>query len=837
MTSHGPITKRSLFFWAFRGNLKLQLLLLLLIVGIVFTRLVPLEMQKRIVNDAIVLNKFNSLLVYCGIYLLAVTATACIKFAINYLQAVIGERVMFSMRKALYHHIITLPLHFFRTTQPGMVVASLMTELASAGSFAGMALAVPLSNILTLFAFAGYLIWLNWKLALATLCIYPVVVLLIPYLQRKVNRSNKERVDQSRKVSSQIAEAITGINEINVHGAYAEENRKFDYLVEQLRAIRTRWSLFRFCIKTVNNYFVGLGPFVVFLFGGYLVMNGELELGSIVAFLSAQEKLYDPWKELIEFYQVYQDASVRYKRTMNYFDTPIELEIAAAVSLEHTPNGKLEVSKLGYTTPDGITLLNGVTFSLKAGEHLALVGFSGSGKSTLVQCVAKMFNYSDGSIMLDGREVKDMAKNELTEHIGYISQHPFIFSGTICDNLLYAHRAAHEIGFNSKEEYQQPNLDNLILALQQAGLFVDVIRFGLDSLLDKSDPEMISKVIRVRKQFRKKFGQSLEEYIEFYQEDKYLHHVSIAENIVFCTPVNSTFSHSSLAENHNFRSFLDEMDLTNSLLILGADLVRGTVDFFAGLDGIDLFFEASPVPPAQLDVHRTLLMRLGDDSPNCLPPAEQTSLLTFALQFTPGRHKLLALQSELEIQLLQGRRAWKDWIAENFPNSCTFFEESHYIHGQSILNNILFGRMKTELSHAQEKINQNIIRLLIEEDCLESMAEAGMGFYVGSMGDRLSGGQRQKLAIARVLLKDSKVILMDEATSALDNKSQTRIQRLIEKRWKNTRTVIAVVHRLDIIKGYDKIGVMKSGKLLEFGTYDELIEQKGLLHELVFGKK
>ncbi len=112
-----------------------------------------------------------------------------------------------------------------------------------------------------------------------------------------------------------------------------------------------------------------------------------------------------------------------------------------------------------------------------------------------------------------------------------------------------------------------------------------------------------------------------------------------------------------------------------------------------------------------------------------------------------------------------------------------------------------------------------------------------MEYHLGSMGNRLSGGQKQKLAIARVLLKEPKIILMDEATSALDNKSQARIQRLIEQRWRNKRTVISILHRLDSIEGFNKIGVMKEGKLVELGTYRDLIVQKGLLYELVHGKE
>ena len=111
--------------------------------------------------------------------------------------------------------------------------------------------------------------------------------------------------------------------------------------------------------------------------------------------------------------------------------------------------------------------------------------------------------------------------------------------------------------------------------------------------------------------------------------------------------------------------------------------------------------------------------------------------------------------------------------------------------------------------------------------------EIGMRYDVGSKGDNLSGGQRQKMAIARAFLKTPKLLILDEATSALDNKSQARIQNLLENHWKGKSTVISIAHRLDIIKNYDYIAVMKSGKIGELGTYDELIGKKGLLYELV----
>jgi ABC-type multidrug transport system fused ATPase/permease subunit len=145
--------------------------------------------------------------------------------------------------------------------------------------------------------------------------------------------------------------------------------------------------------------------------------------------------------------------------------------------------------------------------------------------------------------------------------------------------------------------------------------------------------------------------------------------------------------------------------------------------------------------------------------------------------------------------------------------------------------------LKTTNSQIQDTINEQIVQLLIEEGILETVVEIGMQFQVGSKGDRLSGGQRQKLAIARAFLKKPQILIMDEATSALDNKSQTRIQTLLDTHWKGRATLIAVVHRLDIIKNFDKVGVMKSGKIEEMGSYEELMAQKGLLYELVAGKR
>jgi ABC-type multidrug transport system fused ATPase/permease subunit len=179
-----PIAERSMFSWVLKGGIPLQLVLLLLIFALVILRVVPLELQKRIVNDILSTNKFSLLVTYCLIYFGAVILASGSKFLINWVQTLIGERALTEMRRELYRHILRLPLSFFRTTRPGSVVTSLVNELSIAGNFVGMAISIPLSNILTLFAFAAYLIWLNPLLGIVTLSIYPVALFVIPKVSK-----------------------------------------------------------------------------------------------------------------------------------------------------------------------------------------------------------------------------------------------------------------------------------------------------------------------------------------------------------------------------------------------------------------------------------------------------------------------------------------------------------------------------------------------------------------------------------------------------------------------------------------------------------------------------
>ncbi|HBD10144.1 MAG TPA: ABC transporter ATP-binding protein [Syntrophobacteraceae bacterium] len=832
------ITKKPLSYWVRTSNLKLQILLLIVILLTVVARVFPLEMQKNIINSAIRFRRLDLLYLYCGLYLGAVVLASGLKYVINTIQTYLGQQALARMRKDFYAHIMTLPLNFFRKASSGLVVSALVTELANAAEFVGTAVAVPVTNLLTLLAFAGYMFYLNPLLAALSIAIYPLVALVVPKLQGKANQANKERVDITRSLSGKIGETITGIHEVHGNGSFVIENRKYGEFVDQLFKVRVIWNLYRFGIKVINNLFQNLGPFILFIVGGYLAINGRFDLGALVAFLSAYEKLYDPWRELMDFYQVYQDAKVSYRQTVDYFDVSPEFQLQPVDRQPVDLQGAVQVKDLSFSVAGGIQLLKQINVDLNPGEQLALVGHSGSGKSTLAQCIAQLYPYTGGSVTLDGYEVANLTKQDIARNVGIVSQSPYIFDGTIKENLLYSCNAVLETD-GSPPPISLPTLDEMIESIQQVGLFVDVLRFGLNTLLPAQQEELISKLIRIRQNFQEEYGEELADYVEFFDERRYLHYSPIAVNLTFGQPIEKEFLPEHLPNNQYFLDFLDQAHLTKPLIHVGWELASQVIDILGMVTPDEVFFQQSPISADDFEDYRELVARVGEAGLLQISDADRFRLLKLALDFVPGVHKVVALPELLERLLLEGRMLFRTMILRDQPHAYSFYQRSEYIHSSTILDNILFGKPRTDQPKGQDKdkISQSIIQLLIEEDMLEQILEIGMEFRVGTKGDRMSGGQRQKLAIARTFLKQPRILIMDEATSALDNASQQRIQNVLELKWRGASTLIAVAHRLDTVRNFDKIAVMKVGKILEMGTYQELLTKRGLFYELVHGTK
>ena len=846
------LTKRPLLYWVTHRFRLAQLFLLGVIIVSLFFRVYPLELQRNIINIAINLKKLELLYLYCALYLGAVILAGLLKYFINAYQAIIGQKLLIQMRQELYQHILQLPLQFFHKTQAGTIISAMTAELNTIGLFLGGALTIPITALLTFLAFAGYMIYLNPLLGLISMAVYPFELVIVPMLQRRFNTINTVRVTTTRAMANVVNEAVSGIHEVQSNAGYSLEIAKQDRLTRRLYTIMRQLSLLKYGIKFSNNLFQSLGPFILFLVGGYLAIHGNFTIGALVAFLSAYEKVYDPWKEIIEYYQDYQDAQVRYSQIIETFSLEPEYLLAAPQGGPVTLSGNIRSEAVGYSPANGVSLLEDINFSLAAGQHLALVGFSGSGKSTLSLLLGQLYPYTGGSLTIDEYEVSSLTKEDISCNISVVSQQPFIFTGTVKDNLLYSCNALHLAG----NLEILPSRAEIIAMVREVGLAEDILRWGLTTILPP--PKVVPRAeifLNMRRVIQAELRDKAASMVEFYDSASFLEYSSIAINLVFSNYPGSPHVGNLLA-NPLFQRFLTNTDLEDWLVDLGQTLARATVTFLGDFSSDPFFFQGSPMEPHQFESYAALIDKIDKKGLPRLSATERQSLLTLALLFLPDQHKIHTLSPAMKDYIVAMRQRFLEEelgldlekcqngliqqeilsIAElthgKVDSFFTPFCVSQYLYSHSLLDNIIFGTV-IEKETIESVITPLTIKEFTEQGLLDEIFEIGLEFHVGSKGDRLSGGQKQKIALTRAFLKRSPLLILDEATASLDNSSQARVQRYIETNLKGTTTLIAVVHRLDLIVGYDHILVMKAGKIVESGNYTALMASRGTLYELV----
>jgi len=591
---------------------------------------------------------------------------------------------------------------------------------------------------------------------------------------------------------------------------------------------------------------------ILFLVGGIFIIRGQFTIGALVAFLSAYEKIYDPWKEMLAFYQSYQDAQVRYKQIMKSFNLD---PVCALMPPDCTSvTGKIEMHNVDFSLTDGTRLLNKINLTFHPGEQVAIGGFSGSGKSTLALLLDQLCEPTGGKILLDGRDISTVSKTDISNAITMISQKPFIFSGTIRDNLLYG------VTSNCQKNIQPPEQQKLFQLLRDVGFEDDVLWFGINSILSEEQVQKHKEeFLQMRKIVHMELGEHFNEVVEFYDVNTFLFYATIRDNLIFGDSRDGAFRDEQLVQHPAFLRLLEEMDLEEELLRLGLAIARLSIEITEQATKIDEqnFFDTTPMHIDDVALYRELINELT------LHPSrlneEKNLLFKLALNYIPARHTLLTLSPSLAEKLLSARHYFLKTIMQIDIGACHTAEQDfltgmngkeeytgeqagkfitfcpfHYLYHQSLRNNILFGSPK--------KGNQDIIKLrsivwksFRKHGLLDDILTIGLEYNVGSQGSRLSGGQQQKLAIARGLLKKTPVLILDEATSGLDNESQAQIQNLLSQKYRGKTTVIAIIHRLDLAHHYDKIIVLKNGAVVENGSFNHLMEQKALFYYLLKG--
>jgi ABC-type sugar transport system ATPase subunit len=362
----------------------------------------------------------------------------------------------------------------------------------------------------------------------------------------------------------------------------------------------------------------------------------------------------------------------------------------------------------------------------------------------------------------------------------------------------------------------------------------DIYHFGLQGTLDpQSKPRLAARILEAREALKLRLvDPAIGSLVELFDREKYNDNMTVAENLMFGTPRDDSLAADQLADNVYVRRVLQESGLIPPFLVMGRQIAAVMVDLFADVEpDSHLFEQFSFISADDLPEFKSLLTRTADGDLEHLEENDRRLLLTLPFKLIPARHRLGLVTDDLQLRLLEARRLFAKGFGDG-PPEVDFFDAERYSESISIQDNILFGRLAYGKPRAAATIGVLIGEVVEKLDLRRPIMERGLDFSIGISGARLTAAQRQKLAIARSVLKRPDLLVLDEATAILDGPSQSAVMRNLFTEFQG-RALIWLVHRASLGKEFDHTVILERGKFLEQGPFTELDQPGSVLSELV----
>jgi ABC-type multidrug transport system fused ATPase/permease subunit len=846
---------RNLHRYIVRRSLRPQLLLIAIsfVLGLAVNPWM-LNLQKRIINEAIGQRNFDALLWLCGGFLGAVVANGALKYVKQNLEGYVSETMLRDMRAELYNRILRFPLPHLKNTSTGQLVAMILGEVEELGGYFGLALSTPAFHGAMLLGTLGFMVYASPWMAVVSMVLFPVQIVFIRRLQRRVSGLSRERVRMVRGLSDRIQESAGSLSEIYANDTTAYEAHRFRHQLQRIFRVRLNIYNLKYLIKWINNFLEKFGQFVLLLVGGWLIINRpeEFNLGALVAFLSAYSQLNEPWRELINFFQLRENARVKYEHVIANFDPAgLRGEFPRDDALAEPPAPVAG----GYSLRQASVLLDGTTpvldhleLTLDARQHVALVGTAGSGKSTLALVLAKLSSYS-GTVQLGGADLAQLPAGVAGRAIGFVPAEARLFTGSVLDNLVYGlrHRPGRprkkgdaELGLSGDDwldltplavEDRAGLIATALDAVRLVALEGDLFAFGLRTRVDVArHPEVTERILATRRLVADRFaGEKQDTAVEFFDAQRFSAYASIGENILFGHSAEAGLGLEQLAQHPHFRAVIAEVELDGPLLQLGADLARDMVEIFKDIAADnELFARFSLVTAGELPEYAEIVARMGRGTLAQLPVADRDRLIRLALRLIPARHRLGQIDEAFVAKVLEARHRFAETLPPELAATFAPYDRERYFADGTLLDNLLFGKVVATSSLAVKKVNAIVEEVIEAAELRGLVLEVGLDHHVGLFGSRLSASQRQRIALARVLLKRPEILILDGALAPLEPGERRELHQRVLTAMKD-RSVIAVVERPDLARLYDRVVVLDAGTVVETGTYQELMGQQDSL--------
>lgn len=826
--------------------------------------------------DGLELTRFQMLMALSLVFLFLVVINGLFKLYINTYKGRLGERMLRRIRFELIDRVLRFPPSQFKRVKSAEIATMIKDEVEPMGGFTGDAFVQPAllgGQALTALVF---IIMQNFWLGMIAASIVAIQGVIIPRMRKRLLELGRQRQLTARELSGRVGEIVDGIGTIHSNDTSNLERADIASRLGLIFSIRYDLYQWKFLVKFINNFLAQVTPFLFYSVGGVLALQGRLDIGQLVAVINAYKDLPGPLKELIDWDQARQDVQVKYAQVVEQFnvDRLVDPKIQAlapesATRLEHS----LHAINLTVTDDSGAPLLNRISLEIKPGETVAIVGNSSSGAEALAEALARVVWPDQGRITIDGKDLLDLPESVTGRRIAYASSDTYFFHGTLRDNLLYGLKHApltkveyegksavrYKWNLNEARRAGNPELDlnSDWVDYTSAGVtgpqdLFTVVRPVLDAVLISQDIQdmalrsivdtaahsgLTDRIVELREALRKRLKkEDLDDLVVPFKLKEYNPQATIGENLLFGTMKRPMMTNRKLAAHPYFRSVLREKDLYIDLYSMGLEIAANAVELFQDLPPDHPFFQQLTFMTADdIPAYQLLLQKLQGRGIDAASPEERSSIIRLSFSYIEPRHRFGLLNDDLMAKIVDARARFHRDMPDDLKEVIERYDPKKFIASASLIDNVLFGRIGFTRADGSEKIRGILRDIFNKLNLFESVLSIGLDFDVGAGGKRLTNVQRQKLNMARALLKRSDYLIFNRPLPALDQRIQDQItHNIMEDLHEEGQmpSIVWVLSNTDLAKLFDRVVVFDAGALVEDGTHATLLKKNGVFKQL-----
>lgn len=407
---------------------------------------------KYVVDDLLISTELSQqdkisqlFLILGGALLLFVVVRGPVEYFRQYFAQWITSRILFDLRNKLYAHLQKLSLRYYQNTKVGEAISRFINDVEQTKNIVEVGMMNIWLDMFTLVIVLGAMFYLNPVLTLVSILILPLYAIAVKVLYKRLKKLTKDRSQALAGIQAYLHERIQGISVIRSFTLERYDQKKFaginGHFLDKAMA-QTKWNAMTFAII---NTLTDIAPILVIGYGGYRVIQGDLTVGTFVAFFGYIDRLYAPLRRLINSSTVLTQASASLERVMELMDEPYDITDAKDAKQLKGPAERITFDHVWfkYNEKDD-WVLKDVSLDIKGGQTVAFVGMSGGGKSSLISLIPRFYDIQQGKVLINNQDVRSLTQESLRGSIGMVLQDNFLFSGSIRENILLGNPDAAE---------------------------------------------------------------------------------------------------------------------------------------------------------------------------------------------------------------------------------------------------------------------------------------------------------------------------------------------------------------------------------------------------------